>query len=111
VGLRLVLSRLVETGVIGFVAFLWLLVSVFRVGYRTFKEAKSPLFRGIGLGLTVGVISLAAHSLGTNTFIIVRIMEPFWLTAGIVVRLLDIEAEEEERAAPALASPTPSLAR
>jgi len=97
---------LVETGIIGFVAFLWLLVSVFRVGYRTFREAKSPLFRGIGLGLTVGIFTLAAHSLGTNTFIIVRIMEPFWLTTGIVARLLDIEAEEEEQAA---LMPSPSV--
>ena len=97
---------LVETGLIGLGAFLWLLVSIFRVGYRTFKEAKSPLFRGIGLGLTVGVFTLAAHSLGTNTFIIVRIMEPFWLTTGIVVRLLEIEAEEEEQAA---LMPSPSV--
>ena len=101
---------LVETGIIGLGAFLWLLVSIFRVGYRTFREAKSPLFRGIGLGLTVGLITLAAHGLGTNTFIIIRIMEPFWLTTGIVVRLLEIEAEEEEQASPALASPTPSHA-
>ncbi|MCH7767785.1 MAG: O-antigen ligase family protein [Nitrospinae bacterium] len=97
---------LVETGMIGFGAFLWLLVSIFRVGYRTFREAKSPLFRGIGLGLTVGIFTLAAHGLGTNTFIIIRIMEPFWLTTGIVVRLLEIEAEEEERAA---LMPSPSV--
>ena len=101
---------MVETGLVGLGVFLWLLTTVFRVGYRAFREAKTPLFQGLGLGLAVGVFTLAVHGLGTNTFIIVRIMEPFWLTTGIVARLLEIEAEEEQ-AAPVLASPTPFLAR
>jgi hypothetical protein len=84
-----------EMGLVGLIIFLWLLISIFRVSYRTFKEAKTPLFRSLGLGLTVAICALAVHGLGTNTFFIVRIMEPFWLTVGIVVRLLQIEAEEE----------------
>lgn len=90
---------LVETGLVGLGIFLWLLTSIFRVGYKTYREARTPLFRALGLGLAVGVIALAAHSIGTNSFIIVRIMEPFWLLTGIVVRSLEIEAEEEKQVA------------
>ena len=100
---------LAETGLVGLGIFLWLLVSIFRVGYRTLREARTPLFRALGLGLAVGVIALATHSIGTNSFIIVRIMEPFWLLTGIVVRSLEVEAEEEEQAS--LALPSPALAR
>lgn len=102
---------LAETGLVGLGIFLWLLVSIFRMGYKTYRGAKTPLFRALGLGLAVGVIALAAHSIGTNSFIIVRIMEPFWLITGIVARLLEIEAEEEEQASLALPSPTPALAQ
>ncbi|MDA2916158.1 O-antigen ligase family protein [Nitrospinae bacterium AH_259_B05_G02_I21] len=98
---------LAETGLVGLGIFLWLLASIFRVGYKTYRGAKTPLFRALGLGLAVGVIALAAHSVGTNTFIIVRIMEPFWLLTGIVVRSLEVEAEEEEQVA--LAFPSPSM--
>ena len=106
---RIALAK-AETGLVGLGIFLWLLASIFRVGYRTYRGARTPLFRALGLGLAVGVIALAAHSIGTNSFIIVRIMEPFWLFTGIVVRSLEIEAEEEEQAALALPSPTTSPA-
>lgn len=102
---------LAETGLAGLLVFLWLLVSVFRVGHRTYRYARTPLFRCLGLGLAVGLCGLAAHGLGTNTFIIVRIMEPFWLTTGVVARLLDIEAEEEQAALDLALSPSiPALA-
>jgi len=29
---------------------------------------------------------MLVHAIGSNTFIIVRIMEPFWLFAGLVVK-------------------------
>lgn len=99
---------LAETGLVGLIIFLWMLYSIFRVAHRTYKEAKTPLFRGLGLGLTVGLCALAVHGLGTNTFLIVRIMEPFWLTTGVVVRLLQIEAEEEKKRT---AAPAPALSR
>jgi hypothetical protein len=38
-----------------------------------------------------GFIGLLFHALGANTFIIVRIMEPFWFLAGIVMMLEEIE--------------------
>ena len=85
---------LAEMGLAGLIIFLWLLWSIFMVGYRTFRGAQTTLFRGLGFGLMVGLCAMAVHALGTNTFFIVRIMEPFWLTTGIVARLLQIEAEE-----------------
>jgi hypothetical protein len=34
-----------------------------------------------------GFIALIVHSIGTNTFIIVRIMGPFWVLAGLVMMI------------------------
>jgi hypothetical protein len=85
---------LTETGILGLGAFIWLLVTVFQVAKETYQQTTTPLFRVLGLGLMTGLLALVAHSLGTNTFIIVRIMEPFWLLTGIVVRLKDLEEQE-----------------
>ncbi|MFP6645103.1 MAG: hypothetical protein VCF24_16315 [Candidatus Latescibacterota bacterium] len=35
---------------------------------------------------------LLVHAVGANTFIIVRIMEPFWLLAGLVVSGAKLES-------------------
>jgi hypothetical protein len=45
-------------------------------------------------------IGLLVHAIGSNTFIIVRIMEPFWFFAGIVLMLPELE----HRASPSAAS-------
>jgi hypothetical protein len=43
-----------------------------------------------------GFITLLLHSIGSNTFIIVRIMEPFWFLMGLVVVLYHIEKDKQE---------------
>ena len=76
---------LVETGLIGLVLFFYLIYSVFRESLRLFRESTDPLYRGLCMGLVAGLVGLLVHGIGTNTFIIVRIMEPFWLVVGLVI--------------------------
>ena len=42
-----------------------------------------------------GYVGLLFHAIGTNTFIIVRIMEPFWFFAGIIAVLPEIERQHK----------------
>ena len=39
---------------------------------------------------------MMTHSMGSNTFIIVRIMEPYWFFAAMVIILPTLEAEEKQ---------------
>jgi O-antigen ligase len=75
---------LIETGIIGLTAFVYLLYSIFRLTLRNLKEQKEPFFQGITIGFLAGFVGLVVHALGANTFIIVRIMEPFWFFVGII---------------------------
>jgi O-antigen ligase len=84
---------LVETGIIGMLAFLWLIYSLFRVGIMTWRDSHDELLRGLSVGLTAGLVGLLVHAIGANTFIIVRIMEPFWFLTGIIVALSTMEDE------------------
>jgi len=43
------------------------------------------------MGFPAGFIGLLVHSIGANTFIIVRIMEPFWFVAGMVAMIPELE--------------------
>jgi len=89
---------LVETGILGFIAFCYLIFSIFKVSLNNLKELKTPYFQGLGIGFLAGFVGLIVHALGANTFIIVRIMEPFWFFAGIMVVMPAMERQEAEQA-------------
>ena len=88
---------LIETGILGLFAFLYLIYSIIRLTINNLKELKTPYFQGLTIGFFAGTIGLLFHSLGANTFIIVRIMEPFWFFAGIIAVLPSLEREHESQ--------------
>ena len=90
---------LAETGILGLAAFIYLLVSVFRLLRSRLRQTEDPFCKGLIMGFTAGFVGLLVHSIGTNTFIIVRIMEPFWFFAGIVAVLPATDPTEERQAA------------
>ena len=77
---------LTETGILGVCAFVALLWAIFRTYLQGYHEAPDPYMRGLTVGFILGFLGLLVHAVGSNTFIIVRIMEPFWLYAGILVK-------------------------
>jgi len=85
---------LVETGILGLSAFIYLLVSVFKIALSNLKLLKTSADKGLVIGFIAGYIGLLFHAIGANTFIIVRIMEPFWLVVGIIVVLPKLESPE-----------------
>ena len=76
---------LAETGLLGVVAFGVLITAIFREAHRVYRQSRDPLFKGLATGLLAGTVGLLVHAVGANTFIIVRIMEPFWLAVGLVI--------------------------
>jgi hypothetical protein len=85
---------LVETGLVGFATFLVLIWAVLKAGVGSFRALEVPEDRGLALGFVAGTVGLLGHAIGANTFIIVRIMEPFWFFAAVVVALPGLAREE-----------------
>src|SRR4029453_21348 len=98
---------LVETGVVGLAAFLWLLWSILKNSTARLGQLDDPDDRGLTVGFGAGMVGLLVHAVGSNTFIIVRIMEPFWLFAGIIMMLPVLERPR----APAPPPPRPAGSR
>ncbi|MBI5189857.1 MAG: hypothetical protein HZA22_04225 [Nitrospirae bacterium] len=76
---------IVELGLVGLAAFLYMLYRVFRILYTAYRSEEDPYFRGLALGALAGLLAMMAHALGSNSFMIVRIMEPFWFAVGLIV--------------------------
>jgi hypothetical protein len=61
---------------------------------------KDDFAAGLSVGFLAGFVGLLGHALSTNTFIIIKIMEPFWFIAAIVLSLPRLlEKKEAERIA------------
>lgn len=88
-----------ELGCIGLAIYLWTRWLIWANGLRVLQMVKDPLQQGLTRGFLAGFIALMVHSVAGNIFIIVRIMEPFWCLAAMVMVL------------PELSSPSPGVTR
>ena len=84
---------LAETGIVGLIAFMYLLFSIFRLGIANVRNLKHAYSRSLSIGFLAGYTGLLIHAFGANTFIIVRIMEPFWFFVGIMAVLPMLERQ------------------
>ena len=82
-----------ETGIIGLWIFAWLMITIFRNGLQIYMNAQDDWQRGLTLGFLAGFIGLLIHGFAAATFIIVRIMEPFWFLAAVMVMLPELQKE------------------
>ncbi|MFH1727270.1 MAG: O-antigen ligase family protein, partial [Pseudomonadota bacterium] len=87
---------LIEIGLLGLFSLLYLFYSIFKLVKLNLESVNSPFLKGVSLGLLAGSCALFAHSATANTFIIVRIMEPFWFLMAIVIMSYGIEKSEEQ---------------
>ena len=87
---------LIELGLLGLCIYIYLMYSIFKFILETHRIASDSLGKGLTMGVLAGFVSLLLHAIGSNTFIIVRIMEPFWFLMGLLVVLYNIEKDEHK---------------
>jgi O-antigen ligase len=78
------LRVLVETGIIGLTFFLFLLWRMALFLWDTYWSVDDPFFKALYLGMLGALAGLIGHGVSANSFIIVRIMEPFWFLLGLL---------------------------
>src|SRR6185436_20080623 len=88
-----------ETGLFGFSTLLFLLFRVMQTSFASLKAMRDrdPVYTALAVGFITGAIGLMVHAIGSNTFIIVRIMEPFWLLCALVYVLPEITIPDERQ--------------
>lgn len=76
---------LLETGFVGLFAFVFLQWRLLKTTREAYRWTEDWMGRGIALGMFGATLALIVHSIGTISFLIVRIMEPYWFLIALTV--------------------------
>jgi O-antigen ligase len=83
-----------EVGIVGFLIFIWMLLVLFRVGWRSYLDERLDDFgRGLSLGFLASLTGLLAMGVSSEVFIVIRIMEPFWFLAAMIAVLPELQEQ------------------
>jgi len=90
---------LAESGLLGLIAFFWLMISLFKGVRKTTRvTSKDSFAQGLSIGFTASLAGIMAHAIATNSIlIIIRIAEPLWFLAAMVIMYPNILNTELQR--------------
>lgn len=83
-----------ESGLLGLFCFFWINWRIFWRSAYLYRYSDDPLLSSLSLGLMATLAGLMVQAMGTNSFILIRIMEPFWFLAALVMRYPDEPSPE-----------------
>ena len=90
------LQVLAELGIVGFTAWMWLVIAFFRYGFRALKEVEDGFYRSLIIGLLSAELSLLVHFVVNNLLNGDAIAIPFWLTYGLLPTVVNIAKRERK---------------
>ena len=79
------LSALSETGVVGLILFLLLIISIFYKGINLYNNEKNKLFKIYLLGSLIGLMTYFIHGLFNNFLDMDKAAIPLWFFVAIIV--------------------------
>ena len=102
------LQILAETGLVGFIAWMWIIISFFLYGFRLVSRCSTeelnaqhpasnlPLYRSLAIGIMAAELSLLVHFLVNSMIQADVVGVPFWLLIGLLPALGNL-VEKERR--------------
>jgi O-antigen ligase len=83
------LDEMIMRGAIGFLVYLWMLVTFFWKSFKAWRETKDPYWRAMLAGIGVGVLAFCAQNL--VAFGVVPVILYFWLLMALMVSLWQMD--------------------
>ncbi|RKX93372.1 MAG: hypothetical protein DRP84_08560 [Spirochaetes bacterium] len=87
--------NLVETGVVGFFAFLFLMYIILKKSIQNFFYREDPLVVSLSASLFVSTIALLVIAIPAEGFTVVRINEVYWFFAGLTMAVMSLKTKED----------------
>lgn len=93
------LRNFAETGVIGSIAFLFLIFVILKLTFKTYSKEQDPFCLSLSAGFLVATLTMLFLSLATEPFIVVKCSSVYWSFAAITMAVLSFKARERKRLA------------
>ncbi len=88
------LQRLVETGILGFSIFLWLLAGIFKQGLKTLISCQDVFFKHIIIASLASLVAVLVQGLAENILYMPKITILFWLNVSFIFLCRKLSREE-----------------
>lgn len=85
-------KMLAESGIVGLLSFLYLLFASLRSGWDLYRKAHNDLYKGLGLGFAVCVISVMITNIFGNRWSYLSLGSYFWIFLALVSRARNLNA-------------------
>lgn len=91
------LAILIETGIVGFSVFCWLIIRMYKNAFALMKNGDTYFLRSLGLGYIAGLSGLLTTCIFSETFEAFRITGPLWFVTALIVSANRILSEKTEK--------------
>ena len=78
------LKTLVETGIFGFISFLYMIFTIIKRGIATVVNRNDGFLKSVALGITFGIIAFLINNVTENLWEVVPLSAGMWTLAGIL---------------------------
>jgi len=79
-----------EAGIIGLITFFYLLITLYSNLIKVYNEVKENSDKIISYSALLALIGICIHAITANSFIIIRIAEPFWILMAVALKLPEV---------------------
>jgi len=102
---NLYLEILVETGIVGLLVFLWLLMKAYHQGHKLFRSSSDPFLASLGFAFAAYMVTVAVVNIFGDRWNYLEVSGYLWILLACVVRGHLLIQEAEEHQAPETSSP------
>jgi putative inorganic carbon (hco3(-)) transporter len=87
------LNTLYETGILGYLVFLWLFVAAFLDANHLYKTSPDPIAKGLAIGIIAATAALFVANLFGNRWTYLCLTSYFWILNGVIAQFSLLEGK------------------
>ncbi len=87
------LQFLVETGIVGFTLFIWLLASVMKKGIKSLRGAVDPFLKNITIAALAATAGVMIQGFGEHILYMPKIITVFWLNLAVIFSCIRLQQD------------------
>jgi len=90
------LQMTAELGIVGLVAFAWIIFRLFKTSLESIKMIKDGFYSNVLMGLSAGMLAFLVHSFFDVNFYALQLATLMWFVMGLIIAVQNIAVKEDK---------------